>query len=71
MKALFGIGIVVLILGIASFFVPVPHHEDHSVKVGDAKLGVQTEHSERISPTISVILVVAGAGLMIAGRSKG
>jgi hypothetical protein len=71
MKALFGIGIVVLILGIASFFVPVPHHEDHSVKIGDAKLGVQTQHSERISPAISVVLVVAGAGLMIAGRAKG
>jgi len=71
MKALFGIGIVVLILGIASFFVPVPHHEDHSVKIGDAKLGVQTQHSERISPAISVVLVVAGAGLMSAGRAKG
>lgn len=68
MKALLTIGIVILVLGIASFFVPIPHQNDHSVKVGDAKIGVQTQHSERISPVISVILVVAGAGLMIAGR---
>jgi hypothetical protein len=70
MRALFGVGVVLLVLGVASFFIPVPHHEDHSIKVGDAKIGVQTEHSERVSPTISVIVVVAGVGMIIAGRGK-
>jgi hypothetical protein len=70
MKALFGIGLVVLVLGILSFFVPVPHHEDHSLKVGDAKIGVQTQHSEHVSPVISVVLVVAGAGMMVASQGK-
>jgi hypothetical protein len=70
MKALFAIGLVVLILGIASFFVPVPHSENHGIKAGDVHIGVQTEHSERVSPIISVVLILGGAGLMIAGRGR-
>ena len=54
MKMLFGVGLVVLILGVASFFVPFPKQENHGIKVGDTKIGVQTEHSERISPIVSV-----------------
>jgi hypothetical protein len=68
MKMLFGVGLVVLILGIASFFVPFPRQENHGIKIGDAKIDVQTEHSERISPIISVALILGGAGMMIAGR---
>ncbi|HUK25426.1 MAG TPA: hypothetical protein VLV49_12660 [Terriglobales bacterium] len=70
MKALFGIGLVVLILGIASFFVPIPRQENHGIKVGDAKIGVQTQHDEHLSPVISVVLVVAGAGMMIGARGR-
>jgi hypothetical protein len=71
MKPLFLVGLVVLILGIVSFFVPFPHAENHGVKIGDAKIGVQTEHSERVSPVISAVLLLGGAGMMIAsGRGK-
>ena len=68
MKALSFVGLVVLILGIASFFVPFPHSENHGIKVGDASVGVQTHSSERISPVMSGVLILAGAGLLIAGR---
>ena len=70
MKALFGLGLVVLILGILSFFVPFPKTEDHGIKIGDAKIGVQTQHDEHLSPAISVALLVVGGGLMIAGGRK-
>jgi hypothetical protein len=70
MKALFGIGLVVLVLGIFSFFVPVPHSEHHGVSAGDLQLGVTTHHEDRVPPALSVVLVVVGAGLMIAGRGK-
>jgi hypothetical protein len=70
MKALLAVGLVVLIIGIISFVVPVPHTEHHGVRAGDLHVGVQTEHSERISPAISVLLVVVGAGIMIAGRKS-
>jgi hypothetical protein len=70
MKALFAIGLVVLVLGIVSFFVPFPHTENHGIKAGDVSIGVQTHDSERVSPAISVVLLLVGAGMMIAGRSK-
>lgn len=70
MKALLGVGLVVLVLGILSFFVPVPHSEHHGVSAGDLHVGIKTEHSERMSPAISAVLILAGAGLMIAGRTK-
>jgi hypothetical protein len=70
MKALFAVGLVVLILGILSFFIAIPHSENHGIKAGDVNIGVQTHDSEKISPAISTIIVVVGAGLMIAGRGK-
>jgi hypothetical protein len=67
MKAFLAAGLVVLGLGVLSFFVPLPHREDHSMTVGDFRLGVQTQSSERVSPAVSLILVLVGAGLMLAG----
>ena len=68
MKGLLMAGVVVLILGIVSFFVQFPHSEHHGIRAGDAHIGVTTEHDQRVPPALSVVLVVAGAGLMIAGR---
>ena len=68
MKGLFLIGLIVLILGVASFLVPIPHSETQGIKAGDMSIGVQTKRSEKLNPIIGVVMVVAGAGLMIAGR---
>jgi hypothetical protein len=71
MKALLWIGVVLLILGIASLFVPLPHTETQGIKAGDLNIGVQTKHSERVAPAISIVLIAGGIGLMIAGgRSR-
>jgi hypothetical protein len=69
MKALLRAGVVVLALGILSFFVPFPHSEHHGVSVGDAHIGVTTEHDKKVPVALGVVLVVAGAGLMFAGKS--
>ena len=68
MKSLLVVGGVVLILGLLSFFIPVPHYEHHGLNVGDAHVGVTTEHDNLVPPVVSVVLVIAGAGLMIASR---
>ncbi|MFY9683801.1 MAG: hypothetical protein WA416_17655 [Candidatus Sulfotelmatobacter sp.] len=68
MKALMLAGLVVLVLGILSFFVPVPHSEHHGVNIGDAHVGITTHDEDRVPPVVSIVLVVVGAGLMIAGR---
>jgi hypothetical protein len=70
MKALMMVGIVVLVLGILSFFFPVPHSEHHGVNLGDAHVGITTHEEDRVPPAVSIVLVVVGAGLMIAGRKS-
>jgi nucleoside recognition membrane protein YjiH len=70
MKALFGVGLVVLILGILLLFVPIPHTEQHGIKTGDVSLGVQTRTNEKISPAICAVIILVGGGLMIFGRTK-
>ena len=70
LKPLFIVGLVVLVLGIASLFIALPKKERHAIEVGDVSIGVQTTEKKTVSPIVSGVLVVAGAGLMIAGRSK-
>jgi hypothetical protein len=70
MKAAFWIGVVLLILGLASFVVPIPRTERDSVSAGGITLGVKTQHQETVSPVISAVLLLGGAGLIIAGKVK-
>jgi hypothetical protein len=70
MKVLMLVGAIVLVLGILSFFVPVPHYEHHGVNIGDAHVGITTHDDSTVPPAVSILLVVVGAGLMIAGRKS-
>ncbi len=67
MKILLFAGLVLIVLGVASLVVPIPHTETEGIKLGNTNLGVQTSHSERVSPIISVVLVAGGIALSIAG----
>jgi hypothetical protein len=60
-------GLLLLVLGIASLVVPIPHSENQGIKIGDAGIDVQTTHSERVSPVISVVLIAGGIVLALAG----
>jgi hypothetical protein len=44
------VGVLLLVLGIAAFILPIPHREQHRIEIGDAKIGVQTENSEKLPP---------------------
>lgn len=70
MKGLFVVGLVILVLGIVSFFIPVPHSERHGVDAGDVHLGITTRHDKLLPPIASIALVVVGAGLTVAGGRK-
>lgn len=67
MKIVLFAGLVLVVLGIASLFVPIPHTETQGIKAGDVHIGVQTTHSERVSPIISAVLIVGGIALTVAG----
>ena len=70
MKPLAIVGIVILILGVLSFVVPVPHNEKHGVNMGDASLSVTTHHDQMLPPAVGIVLCIVGAGLMIVGFRK-
>lgn len=68
MRGLFWLGVILVVLGIASLVVPIPHTERSGVKVGGSSIGIETRTEEKVSPIISAVLIAAGAGLMIAGK---
>jgi hypothetical protein len=73
MKAMFWIGLVVLVLGFVSLVVPIPRTEEDGFKAGGISIGVETHHSQNVSPIVSAVMILGGAGLMIAqkaGRSR-
>lgn len=70
MKALLWVGLLLLVLGIASLFVAIPHKETHGIKAGDVNIGVQTETSETVSRGVSVALIVGGLVLAVIGGTR-
>jgi hypothetical protein len=70
MQAMFWTGLVVLILGITSLLVPIPRSEQNGLTVGGMSIGVETRHSEKVSPIVSLAMILGGAGLMIAVKKK-
>lgn len=70
MKILFLIGIVVLVLGVLSLVIPIPHTEHSGIQAGGIHMGVESNYDEKVSPIISAALILGGVGLMIAGKQK-
>jgi hypothetical protein len=70
MQALFWSGLVVLILGLTSIFVPIPSTEQNGLTVGSVSIDIETQSNEKLSPIISAAMVLGGAGLMIAAMKK-
>ena len=70
MKALPLAGILLIVLGVLSFLVPLPHHEKHGVSLGDARFSVQTEHSELLPSAVGVILIGGGVVALVLGLRK-
>ena len=67
MKNLVFIGAILLVLGLLSFVVPIPHSEDHGVKIGDAKIGVTTQTSEKLPPAVGITLLAGGILALVLG----
>jgi hypothetical protein len=68
MKALFWIGLAVLAAGIVALAVPMPRVETDSLEVAGVSVGVETRHRDTISPVIGAVMILSGAGLMIAAK---
>jgi hypothetical protein len=70
MKNLAFVGVLLLVMGLLSLVVPIPHRENHSVKIGDAKIGVQTESSEKLPPAVGIALLAGGILTLVFGSRK-
>jgi hypothetical protein len=70
MKPLLWIGLVVLVLGVASLVVPIPRSEKAGFKAGGMSMGIETKYEEKVSPIVSAVMILGGAGMMIAGKQR-
>lgn len=70
MKNVALVGVLLVVLGLLSFVVPVPHSEDHRLKVGDAKIGVTTQTTQKLPPAVGLTLLVGGVLVLVAGSRK-
>jgi hypothetical protein len=70
MKALPLVGILLLLLGVLSFVVPVPHRENHGLKIGDAKISVETESSDKLPPARRTMPAAGGVVALVLGLRK-
>jgi len=70
MKGLVILGVLLVVLGLLAFVVPLPHHEDHGVKIGDAKITIQTDTSEKLPPAVGIALVAGGVVALVVGMAK-
>jgi hypothetical protein len=68
MRSLLVIGAILLILGIASIFVPIPRRQRHGIEAGGLSVGFQTTTRETVHPIVSGVLIGGGILLMIAGN---
>lgn len=71
MRALLIVGVILIVLGVASFFIGLPQKETAGISIGGAKVGVETRHSERIPIAGAIALLVGGVVLTAVGaRSR-
>ena len=64
------VGVLLLVLGLLSFIVPLPHGENHGVKIGDTKIGVQTQSREKRPPAVGIVLLAGGVLALVIGSRK-
>ena len=71
MRGLLVFGVLLILLGIASLFISIPHRQTSGLRIGDAQIGVQTQTSERFPLPASIAIIVGGVVLAaVGGRSR-
>jgi hypothetical protein len=66
-RILLVIGVLLLLAGVVSLFVPIPQKVRHGFQAGPVSVGVTTTERQKVSPAVSAALIVGGVALMIAG----
>ena len=67
MRPVTWIGVLLLVLGIASFFVSIPTKERQGVKLCGASVGVETTSSQHLPTWASALLLIGGILVIVVG----
>lgn len=70
MRALFVLGVILILLGVVSLIVPIPVREKHGFNAGPVSVGVTTTENKKVDPIISGVLIVGGVVLALVSRGK-
>lgn len=70
MKGLGLVGVLLVVLGVVAFLVPIPQRHEHSVRIGDARFGVQTEDSRKLPMPVGIALVASGVVVLLLGNRR-
>ncbi|HUP63572.1 MAG TPA: hypothetical protein VNA69_24510 [Thermoanaerobaculia bacterium] len=69
MRILLIIGIVLLVAGLLSLFIPIPQRERHGIDAGGLSVGIETTTRQKVHPAVSAVLIGGGVALMIAAKA--
>ncbi len=64
------IGLLLIAVGIASLFVPVPQQRESGFSVGPVDVDLSREVNEPINPAISAVIIALGVVGVIAGLRR-
>jgi hypothetical protein len=70
MRVLFIVGILLVLVGIASLFVPIPQRERHGIDAGSVSIGFEATTREKVHPLVSAVLIGGGIALMLGGKGS-
>jgi hypothetical protein len=70
MKALFWIGMAVLVLGFVSLVMPIPRNRREGFMAGGMSVGVETRYAEKVSPIASAVMILGGVSMMVSGKLR-
>jgi hypothetical protein len=68
MRVLFILGVILILLGVVSLFVPIPVREKHGFNAGPVSIGVETTDKKKVDPIVTGALIVGGVVLAVVGR---
>jgi len=70
MKAMFWFGLILIVAGLASLFVPIPPHDRAGISAGNVYPGVTVQHDDKVSPIVTCVLLFGSASLLVTATQK-
>ena len=70
MRVLLILGVILLLAGIATLFVPIPMTERHGIDAGPVSVGFETKTKKRVPAAATFGLLAGGAVLVAAGARR-